>query len=78
MVVSRSLLKKAFTPSEEMIKSQKDFVAAASHELKSPLAVIMANAEALQCMQDHDSSDPQTQSCLDVIDVEDTDLSGCH
>ena len=70
LLVSRSLLKKAFTPSEEMIKSQKDFVAAASHELKAPLAVIMANAEALQCMQDHDSSDPQTQSCLDVIDTE--------
>ena len=70
LFVSRFLLKKAFTPSEEMIKSQKDFVAAASHELKAPLAVIMANAEALQCMQDHDSSDPQTQSCLDVIDVE--------
>lgn len=70
LFVSRSLLKKAFTPSEEMIKSQKDFVAAASHELKAPLAVIMANAEALQCMQDHDSSDPQTQSCLDVIDTE--------
>ena len=48
LFVSRFLLKKAFTPSEEMIKSQKDFVAAASHELKAPLAVIMANAEALQ------------------------------
>mgnify|MGYP002230167772 CR=1 FL=1 len=42
LFVSRFLLKKAFTPSEEMIKSQKDFVAAASHELKAPLAVIMA------------------------------------
>ena len=70
LFVSRFLLKKAFAPSEEMIKSQKDFVAAASHELKAPLAVIMANAEALQEMQSHDSSDTQSQACLDVIDAE--------
>ena len=68
--VSRFLLKKAFAPSEEMIKSQKDFVAAASHELKAPLAVIMANAEALHEMQNHDSSGTQSQTCLDVIDAE--------
>ena len=68
--VSRFLLKRAFTPSEQMSKSQKDFVAAASHELKAPLAVIMANTEALQEMQIHDSNDPQAQTCLDVIDTE--------
>ena len=65
--ISRFLLKKAFAPSEEMIKSQKDFVAAASHELKAPLAVIMANTEALQDMQELDA---QSQVCLDVIDAE--------
>ena len=70
LFLSRFLLKKAFAPSEEMIKSQKDFVAAASHELKSPLAVIMANTEALQDMQSHNNSDPQSQACLDVIDAE--------
>lgn len=70
LFLSRFLLKKAFAPSEEMIKSQKDFVAAASHELKAPLAVIMANAEALQDMQSHNNSDPQSQACLDVIDAE--------
>lgn len=67
--VSRFLLKKAFAPSEEMIKSQKDFVAAASHELKAPLAVIMANTEALQDMQNH-NIDLQSQACLNVIDTE--------
>ncbi len=70
LFVSRFLLKKAFAPSEQMIKSQKDFVAAASHELKAPLAVIMANAEALQEIQSHDSNGPQAQTCLDVIDAE--------
>ncbi len=44
----RLLLAKAFEPTEKVLKSQKNFVAAASHELKSPLAVIMANAENLQ------------------------------
>ena len=52
-----------------MIKSQKDFVAAASHELKAPLAVIMANTEALQDMQSH-NIDLQSQACLNVIDTE--------
>ena len=67
--ISRFLLKKAFTPSEQMIKSQKDFIAAASHELKAPLAVIMANTEALQDMQNH-NIDLQPQACLNVIDTE--------
>lgn len=30
------LLKRAFRPTEQILKSQKDFVASASHELKSP------------------------------------------
>ncbi len=33
------------------MKSQKDFIASASHELKSPLAVILANAEKLEQLQ---------------------------
>lgn len=45
-------------------------MAAASHELKAPLAVIMANAEALQDIQSHNNSAPQSQACLDVIDAE--------
>lgn len=48
IITSRLLLRRAFTPAEEMNARQKNFIAAASHELKSPLAVIMANAELLQ------------------------------
>ena len=48
LLVSRFLLRRAFEPTERVLKGQKDFVAAASHELKSPLAVIMANAEAME------------------------------
>ena len=47
LVLTRLLLKKAFMPTERVLKSQRDFVAAASHELKAPLAVMMANAESL-------------------------------
>ena len=49
--MSYLLIKKALKPTEVMLKSQKDFIASASHELKSPLAVILANAEKLEQLQ---------------------------
>ena len=49
--MSYLLIKKALKPTEVMLKSQKDFIASASHELKSPLAVIVANAEKLEQLQ---------------------------
>ena len=49
--MSHFLIKKALEPTEVMLKSQKDFIASASHELKSPLAVILANAEKLEQLQ---------------------------
>lgn len=45
--LSRLLVKIALRPVEASIQSQRNFVAAASHELKAPLAVIQVNAEAL-------------------------------
>lgn len=50
-IMSHFLIKKALEPTEVMLKSQKDFIASASHELKSPLAVILANAEKLEQLQ---------------------------
>ncbi len=41
------LIDRALMPAEESRKRQKQFIAAASHELRSPLAVIAANAAVL-------------------------------
>ena len=65
-LVSRFLLKKAFEPTERMLQSQKEFVASASHELKAPLAVIVANVESMQ----HEAQNEGFQGNLKVIDSE--------
>lgn len=65
--VSRFLLGKAFEPTERVLESQKEFVASASHELKSPLAVILANTENLQNFA---PLDQRIQNHLQVIDSE--------
>lgn len=46
-VLSYYLVRKALQPVAASIQSQQNFVAAASHELKAPMAVIQANAEVL-------------------------------
>ena len=46
--ISHFLIREAIRPVETAMKSQKDFIASASHELKSPLAVIQANTETLK------------------------------
>lgn len=45
--LSRFLVGAALRPAEESERRQREFIAAASHELRSPLAVIKANASAL-------------------------------
>ena len=65
-LVSRFLLKKAVEPTERVMQSQKEFVASASHELKAPLAVIVANVENMQ----HEAQNEGLQGNLKVIDSE--------
>ncbi|MEO4052757.1 HAMP domain-containing sensor histidine kinase [Solibacillus sp. CAU 1738] len=47
-LLSKILVKKALISVDINIQKQKEFIAAASHELKSPLAVIQANASAIK------------------------------
>ena len=67
LVLTRFLLKKAFMPTERVLKSQKDFVATASHELKSPLAVMVANTDILA---DNQSLDEPAKQAVSVIEAE--------
>lgn len=66
--MSRFLIKKAIIPVEASIKSQKDFIAAASHELKAPLAVIQVSAESLQSAEINPSEQPKKMIILEECD----------
>ena len=66
------MLKKSFAPTEQMLLSHRNFIAAASHELKAPLAVIMANIDLLQS---YTAKVPQTAGILSTINTECTRMS---
>lgn len=65
-IMSHFLIKKALEPTEVMLKSQKDFIASASHELKSPLAVILANTEKLEQLQIDNTEFRKSVKILDI------------
>lgn len=62
-LMSRLLIGKAVEPVEATMKSQKRFIAAASHELKTPLSVIQANTETL-CVDKADTTSQQKQKVV--------------
>ncbi len=66
VVVSWFLARRSVKPAEIAQREQKEFIAAASHELKSPLAVISASAEYLQRDKEL-SAFPQANIHLDAI-----------
>ena len=49
-LVSRQVVKKAVQPIEEYHQKQNEFIAAASHELRSPLAVMQTSASTILSM----------------------------
>ncbi|NBI02054.1 hypothetical protein D7X88_08035 [bacterium C-53] len=71
VIVSRFLLKRAIEPTEKVLKSQKHFIAAASHELKAPLAVILANNNKINRFSD---GIPDIQKATNIIDADFMDV----
>ncbi len=64
---ARFLIKKVLVPTERIWKSQKEFVATASHELKSPLAVMISHTDLL--LADYSLNEQSRQSVW-AIDIE--------
>ena len=62
---SRFLIGKAIQPIEATMKSQKEFIASASHELKAPLSVIQVNAETLELGGERTSAAHKQKIILD-------------
>lgn len=57
-LLSHFLVLQALKPTQSSMQSQKNFIAAASHELKSPLSVIqLNNAEVKNMVVDHSKAD---------------------
>ena len=63
VLVSKSITKRITKPAEDAFNKQKDFIADASHELKTPLAVIMASSDELK-------SDKKNEKYVDNIKYE--------
>ena len=71
-IIVTAMSGKAIRPIARNIESQKQFITNASHELKTPVAIISANAEVLEMM--HGESEPtdnilsQTKRLTGLID----------
>ncbi len=65
--LSRLITLWIISPAVEAFKKQKEFVADASHELKTPLAVIMASSDELE---NKDSSEETRRICIENIRYE--------
>ena len=67
LFLTRFLISKAIEPTEQTLRSQKEFIASASHELKAPLAVILASAE---CIDNDTTLSLKSKQHTEVIDSE--------
>lgn len=52
LFVSVLIIRQAIKPAEKTMQSQKNFIAAVSHELKTPLAVILSAADCIEASPD--------------------------
>lgn len=75
-LLSNFLIRRVLKPVEDSRKNQSEFIAAVSHELRSPLAVIRANTAALTSMKENDSSKDMFLSFARGIDKECVRMAG--
>ncbi len=66
--ISKLITKWITKPAQESFDKQKNFIADASHELKTPLAIIMASADEINC-------DKKNQKYIDNIKYESERIS---
>ena len=52
LFVSTMIIRQAIKPAEKTMQSQKNFIAAVSHELKTPLAVILSATDTIESLPD--------------------------
>jgi signal transduction histidine kinase len=67
LFISYFLIKQAVKPTEKAMQSQKDFIAAASHELKNPLAVITSSSDMIENLPD---CNDEIKKYMELIDDE--------
>ncbi len=69
LFVSVLIIRQAMKPTEKAMQSQKNFIAAASHELKTPLAVLLTATDAIE------SSPGCTSHIKNHVALMDTEIS---
>ncbi len=52
LLVSILIIRQAMKPTEQAMQSQKNFIAAVSHELKTPLAVMLSTSDVIETLPD--------------------------
>ena len=67
LFLARLLISTATKPTESALQSQKEFIASASHELKSPLAVFLSSAE---CIGSDETLSTENKQHTEIIDSE--------